>query len=95
MQVKRGISVVDNTVMGSAKNGRVINELARLNTSKNPVVKGAGYGYWLMHHGGGDIFWEGADVFYSEVPHPKAVILHDGHNLASWCDTKPLRFATV
>lgn len=86
VQVKRGVAVVDNTVMGSAKNGRVINELFRLNDSRQPVRKGSEYGWHLMHIGGGDIFWEGADTFYSLTRTPKAVLLHDSHNLATWCD---------
>lgn len=94
VQVKRGIALVDNTVIVSAKNGRMINRLVELSNSISPVRKGAEYGWEMIDQSGLDIGWLSPRVFYSTSPHPEAVILHDDKNLASWCENRPMTFAT-
>lgn len=92
VQVKRGVAVVDNTVMGSAKNGRMINRLVNLSHSNAPVRKGAEYGWEIMDQSGPDVCWLSPKEFYSMDKNPSAVILHDSINLASWTDSRPMKF---
>jgi hypothetical protein len=93
VQVKRGVSLVDNTVMASRPNGRIINRLNNLWTSASPVRKGAEMGWEIMDRTGPDVLWLNPRIFYSEQPCPEAVILHDGINLASWTTNRPMQFA--
>jgi hypothetical protein len=93
VQVKRGVAVVDNTVMASAKDGRMINRLYNLSNSIAPVRKGAEYGWEIMDQSGEDTLWLNPRVFYSTGPHPEAIVLHDSHNLGSWCEHRPMKFA--
>lgn len=95
VQVKRGVAVVDNSFMGSAKNGRMINHLVNLSDSKNPVRKGASYGWEIMEKSGPDVCWLSPHEFYSMGPHPKAIVRHDEHNLASWTENRPMKFANA
>lgn len=95
VQVKRGVSVVDNTIMGSAKNGRVINRLLNLSDSRAPVRKGAEYGWEIMDCSGPDVCWLSPYEFYSMAPHPRAVVLHDDRNLATWIENRPMKFANA
>lgn len=96
VQVKRGVAVVDDTVMGSAKNGRIINRLVSLHSSKKPVRMGAEYGWEIMDQSDGDVYWAKSAVFYSmDEKHPEALISHDAINLASWVENRPMEFAKV
>lgn len=86
----RGISFVDNTVLCSAKNGRMINRIARLWSPKVQVVNGYNIGLEILDNAETDTVLLGYKYFYSEVPIPEAIVLHDGMNLGSWCkDRKP------
>lgn len=95
VQVKRGVAVCDNTVMGSAKNGRMINRLVNLSDSRAPVRKGAAYGWEIMDQSGPDTCWLNSRAFYSMEKNPEAFILHDNQNLASWTTARPMKFANA
>jgi hypothetical protein len=95
VQVKRGVAVCDNTVMGSAKNGRMVNRLVNLSDSRSPVRKGSSYGWEIMDASGPDTCWLSSKEFYSMEKNPHAFILHDAHNLASWCDARPMKFSNA
>lgn len=95
VQVKRGVAVVDNSVMGSAKNGRMINHLVNLSDSRSPVRKGAAYGWEIMEKSGPDVCWLSPKEFYSMEKNPSAFVLHDPINLASWCTNRPMKFANA
>lgn len=93
VQVKRGVPVVDNTVMASIPNGRMVNKLLNLYDSRVPVRHGAHCGWEMIEHSDQDVFWAKPAIFYSMGPHPEAVILHDDRNLGSWSDRPILKFA--
>ncbi len=80
----KGISLVDNTVLLSAPNGRMINRLLSLWTPKTPVVSGYNIGLEVLNSADYDTCLLNYKYFYSELPCPEALALHDGINLGSW-----------
>jgi hypothetical protein len=95
VQIKRGVACVDNTFMGSAKNGRMIQRLVGLSDSRAPIRKGAEYGWEMMDWSGLDTAWLSPYEFYSLGPDHRAIVLHDDRNLATWTDHKPMKFANA
>lgn len=90
----RGISLCDNTVLASAKNGRIANLILKGYTASKPVLNGHDAGCIAMANAREDVVLLGYKYFYGLHEHPESVILHDPINLASWCKHTPLKFAT-
>lgn len=84
----RGVPLVDNTFMASAKGGRLINRLAALWSTASPVVNGHDTGVGILDNADPHTVLLGHRYIYAEQRYPETVVLHDAHNLGSW--TTPL-----
>lgn len=84
----RGVALVDNTVLASAKGGKMVKRLLDLWTPAEIEVNGHMTGCGLLRYAGWDCLSLQPSVFYSMVPHPEAIFLHDGHNAGSWVADK-------
>lgn len=90
----RAIPIVDNTFLASAKNGRMANRLVSCYSSKTPRRNGHAVGCEIINHSDWTVVNLGFKYVYALERHPETLFLHDGINLASWCDTPRLQFAT-
>lgn len=90
----RGVSFVDNTVMASARQGRMILRLCALYTSDKPKQTGYTQGLEVLRSADETTVLMNYRYFYSETIMPETVLLHDGHNLGSWGPKKPLAQAS-
>ena len=88
----RGIAFVDNTVMGSAKNGRMVNRLCGLYTSESKRQTGHSIGIEIHSSADETTALYSYKYFYSQSIHPETVVEHDGCNLGSWI-ANPTQFA--
>lgn len=84
----RGISFVDNTFLASAKQGKLVKKLLDLWTPNEIEVNGHMVGCGILRHAGWDCLSLQPSIFYSMVPHPDALFLHDGQNAGSWVADK-------
>lgn len=84
-----GIPIVDNTVLGSAKDGRMINRLCNLYTQNSRKHTGLSTGREVLRHADENTRLLGSDYFYAMQDNPKAILLHDGHNIHSWNPNAP------
>jgi len=85
----RGVALIDNTVMLSAKNGRVINRLCSLYRPESLVHNGHSIGVEVMRCLDHDVTLLNYKYFYSDVPSSETIALHDFQNLSSWCLRRP------
>jgi hypothetical protein len=89
----RGISLLDNTFLASAKNGRMANRLVNLYHSQAPKRDGHDIGVEIMANCDETTVFTNFRYVYGMQVHPETVFLHDPHNLGSWCDNHKLQFA--
>lgn len=89
VQLHRGIAMVDNTVMGSAKGGRMVNRLLGRYTSDSPKQTGHLAGIEVLRTADESTVLLNYKYFYTEDTDigPETILLHDVGNLGSW--TKP------
>lgn len=81
----RGISFVDNTVMCSAKGGRMAHRLCGLYRPDAKKQTGYHMGLEVLRHAdGSSVRLLGYRYFYAEQSFPETICLHDGNNLGSW-----------
>jgi hypothetical protein len=78
------ISFVDNTVMGSAKNGRVVNRLMDLYAPNGKLQNGGSVGLHILRHCDTDCRVVNFRAFYADRRYPESILLHDAINLGSW-----------
>lgn len=79
------VSLVDNTVLGSAQKGRLIARLIELYHPNGKLQNGATVGLHILRCMGPDTRVFGFRYFYGEQRYPETVFDHDACNLASWC----------
>lgn len=84
----RGVSLVDNSVFASAKNGRIANRLCSLYNSKAPRRDGHDHGCEVMANTAEDVVWLNFRYIYALQRYAETIILHDDANLGSWVDKK-------
>lgn len=82
----RGISLIDDTVMMSAKNGRMINRMADLWRPGKEKQTGYELGLEVISNVDYSVVLLNWRFFYSEQPEAETIALHDFCNLASWCE---------
>jgi hypothetical protein len=80
----RGVTLLDNTFLGSAKDSRMIRRLAALWKPESVVIDGHATGVEVMRSIDTDVAILNHRYFYSLQQYPETIALHDGHNLASW-----------
>lgn len=91
----RGISLIDNTFMASVPNGRMINRLDRIYTSRTPKRNGHDTGVEVIANCREDTLFLNFRYFYAMKPlPPEALFDHDSINLGSWVERPHLQFAT-
>lgn len=81
----RAIPLVDNTFIASAKGGRLINRLASLWDPAHLIIDGHATGCAILENADHGTLLLGQRHFYAMQKFPESIVLHDGHNLASWC----------
>lgn len=91
----RGISLCDNSVMASAKNGRIVNLILNRYSASRPILNGHDAGCVVMANTREDTLLLHYRYFYGLERYPESVILHDDRNLASWCPSQPMKFANA
>lgn len=84
VSLHRGISFVDNTVMASATNGRMITRLCSLYTPQAKKQSGYTMGLEVLRRSDETTVLLNWRYFYADAAEPESVLLHDGHNLGSW-----------
>lgn len=89
----RGVSLVDNTVMISAKGGRMIARLASLWTPGKEKQTGYDMGIEVLTNADDSTVLLNWRYFYSDKAHAETIILHDSINLGSWIP-KPANVTT-
>ena len=82
--LKGGISLVDNTVLASAKNGRMVSRLLELYHPNSKHQNGGSTGLQILRHMDVDTRVVNFRYFYAEQRCPEAIVLHDSINLGSW-----------
>lgn len=85
----RGISLVDNTVIMSAKGGKMVNRLCSLYSPESKKQNGYSMGLEVMRHVDHTVVLLNSRYFYGSSSSPETILLHDHHNLGSW--SPPLR----
>lgn len=89
----RGITLLDNTFLASAKNGRMANRLVNLYHSQAPKRDGHDIGVEIMANCDETTVFTNFRYVYGMQTFPETVFLHDPHNLGSWTDRHRLQFA--
>ncbi len=85
----RGVTLLDNTFLASARNSRMCQRILSLWRPQNVVVDGHAVGVEIMRNCHADVVLLNHRYFYSTALLPETVVLHDAHNLASWvADTR-------
>ena len=88
----RGVALVDNTVMGSAKNGKMVNRLLSMYRAEDPKQTGLLAGAEVLRRCDDSVVLLGYAFFYADPDSqtPETVVLHDetslGSNLGSWTE---------
>lgn len=82
----RGIALVDNTVLGSAKNGRMINQLCDLYKPSNRqwLQNGVSIGHAILGNEDWTTMGLNYRYFYADSVSTETIVLHDTMNFASW-----------
>lgn len=80
----RGVSLIDNTFLASAKNSRMCQRILSLWRPQNVVVDGHAVGVEIMRNCHSDVVLLNHRYFYGMQNAPETVVLHDAHNLESW-----------
>lgn len=82
----RGVTLLDNTFLASAKNSRMCQRILSLWRPQNVVVDGHAVGVEILRNCYSDVALLNHRYFYSTQNLPETIVLHDAHNLASWCE---------
>lgn len=82
--LNRGLAIVDNSVLASAKNSRMAGRILEEWTPKEIKVNGHRIGRQIMRWTDVDCVALNYRYFYDMIPGPDAIAAHDGHNLGSW-----------
>ena len=82
----RGVTLLDNTFLASAPNSRMCQRILSLWRPQNVVVDGHAVGVEIMRNCHSDVVLLNHRYFYSTQNLPETIVLHDSHNLASWCE---------
>ncbi len=90
VRLNGGISFIDNTVMASVPNGRMVNRLCELWHPNSKIQNGHNIGLQIARHSDAGTRILNYRYFYAETPFPESIILHDSINLSSWAQTKPI-----
>lgn len=84
----RGVSLVDNTFLASAKGGRMVTRLESLWTpaavTGEAVVNGNRVGIAILENSSYDTLLLNYRYIYALESFPETIVLHDGTNLGSW-----------
>lgn len=82
----RGVALLDNTVLASAPNGRMVNLLCDLYKPGNKqwLQNGVSMGHEIMRNCDETTVILGHEHFYADKPTSKTIVLHDTMNFASW-----------
>lgn len=80
----RGVTLLDNTFLASAKNSRMCQRILSLWRPQNVVVDGHAVGVEILRNCYSDVALLNHRYFYSTQNLPETIVLHDAHNLASW-----------
>ncbi|HUD75906.1 MAG TPA: glycosyltransferase [Terracidiphilus sp.] len=84
VQLRGGISLVDNTCLGSAKNGRLIARLLELYHPNGKTQNGGTVGLHILRHMDTSTRVLNFRYIYGEQKYPESLVLHDSLNLGSW-----------
>jgi hypothetical protein len=82
--LKGPVSLVDNTVLGSAKNGRMVGRLLDLYTPGGKMHNGMSVGHHILRHMHTDTRVVNFRLFYGEQRYPETIVEHDSINYGSW-----------
>lgn len=82
----RGVAMIDNTVMGSAKNGRMVNRMLAQYTAEHPKQTGHDCGIEVLRSIDESVILLNYERFYinDEPQTPNTILLHDQSNRGSW-----------
>jgi Glycosyltransferase sugar-binding region containing DXD motif len=80
----RGIPIIDNTFLSSAKGGRMINRICALWSPARVIVNGHDTGVCIMENADFSCIGLNHRYFYGEQKYPETIVMHDVANLASW-----------
>lgn len=81
----RGVTLLDDTFLASSKGSRMINRILEAWHPQRPVVDGHGIGCQIMQYTDADVCSLNYRYFYSTAVEPETLVMHDAHNLGSWC----------
>lgn len=84
----RGVSLIDNTFLASAKKGRMIGKIEALWTpaavTGEGMINGNRTGIAIMEAIDDTVILLNHRYIYAEQAFPETIVLHDAHNLGSW-----------
>lgn len=84
VHLHRGITLADNTFLASAPNGRMINRVLEAWTPQSIVIDGHSTGVQILKYTDYDVCCLNYRYFYDLQVTPDCLVLHDGHNAATW-----------
>lgn len=80
----RGVTLLDNTFLASAKGSRMAERILSLWRPQNVIVDGHAVGVEIFRNCYSDVVLLNHRYFYATQQLPESIVLHDSHNLASW-----------
>lgn len=89
VSLHRGVSLVDNTVMMSAKDGKMIGRLCALYGSSSKKQTGYSMGLEIIRNLDESVRLLNWRYFYADRSFPETILLHDDRNLGSWSPKIP------
>lgn len=82
----RGVALVDNTVMGSVKGGRMVKQLLGLYTAEQPKQTGQSVGAYVLANADESTVLLNFRYFYADESklYPESIVSHDSTNAGTW-----------
>jgi hypothetical protein len=80
----RGVACVDNTILASEPNGKMVKRLLDCWRPNDIVITGHRVGLTILRHADASCRGLGFEYFYAMSAQPNSIILHDCHNAGTW-----------
>ena len=93
----RGVAMVDNTVMGSVKGGKMVSRILALYTADKPKQTGHDAGIEVLRTADESTVLLNYKYFYTHAPDnfPETIMYHDDRNSYSWQPKQTEAHATI
>ncbi len=80
----RGVALVDNHFLASAKGGKMISRIVSLWSPSRQIVNGHDTGICILENTDSSCICLNHRYFFGQQKYPETIVLHDVNNLGSW-----------